>query len=288
MNGQGNSGEKQEDIRFTEPQKTIAGRVIPLVEAFQRGVDKARGKALGEPKLSSCLPSWCHSIAERFAKTIFKSTIALDPKGQFDARNFGRIVGVLLRGLVFIYKEAEPLLRKEGLWEMDKEREEKIEKAMGTELVFPIVSEKVGRPVTNEDELTSVLEGEAGKRVGNLLEMVEKPLLHILGQSVRQQHQFLRGIPEGFISLLNSGGTFTGDRGRTNMYILLLMCWPEIAEMQKADRPKSRKHLLEWLEKIEGTAKEPVQLVVDEKTFYDLCDDIGLVMKQPGPPLKRG
>ena len=58
MNGQGKPSEKQDGTQFTASQKTTAGRIIPLVEAFARGFDKACGKALGEPKYSACLPGW--------------------------------------------------------------------------------------------------------------------------------------------------------------------------------------------------------------------------------------
>ena len=62
---------------------------------------------------------------------------------------------------------------------------------------------------------------------------------------------------------------------------MLLMLWPEIAEMQKSDPPKTCKFLLDWLEK-----QEAKQLVNDEKQFNGLCWEIGLVMAPPGHPRK--
>jgi hypothetical protein len=60
------------------------------------------------------------------------------------------------------------------------------------------------------------------------------------------------------------------------------MFWPEIAEMQKAEPPKTCRFLLDWLEKQEGK-----QFFEDEKQFYGLCGEIGLVMARPGHPRKE-
>ena len=61
---------------------------------------------------------------------------------------------------------------------------------------------------------------------------------------------------------------------------VLLTYWPEIEEMRQSQPPRTRKFLLEWLEKEEGK-----QLVRDEKVFYALCDDIGLDLTIPAIPL---
>ncbi len=109
-------GEKNGSAQAPRPSETIAGRLIPLIEAFDRAMKRAGGKQLGEPELSACLPTWVHNIAERLCKTILKYTLALEPKGQFNARNYGRMVGQLLRDAVFVLKDVETILRKEGLW----------------------------------------------------------------------------------------------------------------------------------------------------------------------------
>jgi hypothetical protein len=46
---------------------------------------------------------------------------------------------------------------------------------------------------------------------------------------------------------MDTEGQFTGDRGRTNLYINLLKHWTEIAAMQKAEPAKSRRDLQQWL-----------------------------------------
>jgi hypothetical protein len=233
--------------QVTNPLGTIAGRLIPLMEAFWLAVNRARGQGSVEPEHSACLPPWCHRIADLFAKTVLKSLIALDPKGQFDARNFGRLTGFFLRAGVFVLKEIEPLLLKEGLLDLSKSEEKKIEEHLGLELLFRIASKALNRPIRNENQLFNQFGRYAEKGAVDWMKRNKTVLLHLWGQSVEQQHRFLCGIPEGFMTFLDTEGEFTGDRGRTALYMELLALWPEIVEMQKAEPPKSRRDLQRWL-----------------------------------------
>lgn len=263
------------------PLATIAGQAIPVVEAFWLAVNRARGQGSVEPELSVCLPPWCHNIADQFAKTVFKSMIGLDPKGQFDARNYGRMIGLILRAAVFVFKEVEPLLRKEGLWELSNSEQTKLKEVSGLELLFAVASKNWKVPIRNENQLLHQTERHVEKRALDLMEGLKTVLVHVWGQSIEEQHQFLCGIPEGFTTFLDGEGQFTGDRGRTKLYTALLALWPEIVEMQKAEPPKSRRDLQRWL------VDEKKVLMVDDDDWFDhLCDEIGLVMKGVGRKAK--
>ena len=261
-------------------EETIAGQGLIFFETFSRAVDRARGKTTDEPKFSACLPVWGHNIADNFAKTVFKTTVALDPKGQFDARSFGRMFGLLLRAGVFIGKEVEPLLKKDGLLDLSKTDEKKIEAAAGIEHLFPLVSQMLKRPIRNEHQLLSQGVRHMGKWATDLLKSHETLFLHLWKQSIEDQHKFLCGIPEGFVTFLDAEGQFTGDRGRTNLYINLLVNWREIAAMQKAEPAKSRRELQQWL-----IAEAKIPISNDEDWFDHLCDEIGLSMKGVGRPV---
>ena len=101
------------------PQHTISGRVIPLGEAMHRAVLKATNQPLQEPQLSACLPPWVHSICDELTKTAFKSLVETAPRdNKFVARDYGRIIGILLRGVVFYFKEVPALLKKDGLLDL--------------------------------------------------------------------------------------------------------------------------------------------------------------------------
>jgi hypothetical protein len=263
--------------QVTNPLGTIAGQAIPVLEAFWLAFNRARDQGSVEAEQSACLPAWCHHIADQFAKTVFKSMIGLDPKGQFDARNFGRMIGLMLRAGVFVFKEIEPLLRKEGLWDLSKGEERRLKEISGLELLFPIASKNWKLPIRNENQLLHQTERHVEKRALNLMESVRTVLAHLWGQSIEEQHQFLCGIPEGFTTFLDGEGQFTGDRGRTKLYLALLALWPEILEMQKAEPPKSRRDLQQWL-----IAEKQVSMVDNPDWFDHLCDEIGLVMKGVG------
>jgi hypothetical protein len=253
-----------------------------LIEAFTRAIEKARGKTLEEPKLSACLPVWGHNIADMFAKTIFKTMIALDPKEQFDARNLGRMIGIFIRAGVFVGKEVEPLLKNDGLLDLSKTQKKKIEDAAGIEHLFPVASKILNRPIRNENQLINQGGRYAKTWVVNQLKSQQILLLHLWNQSIKVQHEFLCGIPEGFVTFLDTEGQFTGDRGRTNLYINLLVNWREIAAMQQAEPAKSRRDLQQWL-----IAEAKIPISNDEAWFDHLCDEIGLSMKCVGRPASR-
>jgi hypothetical protein len=99
-------------------------------------------------------------------------------------------------------------------------------------------------------------------------------LLHLWNQTIEVQHEFLCGIPEGFVTFLDTEGQFAGDRRRTNLYINLLVNWREIAVMQKAEPPKSRRDLQQWL-----IVEAKIPMSRDADWFDHLCDEIGLSMK---------
>ena len=83
------------------------------------------------------------------------------------------------------------------------------------------------------------------------------------------------------MTFMDTEGQFTGDRGRTNLYLNLLAHWREIAAMQRAEPPKSRRDLQQWL-----ITEAKIPISNDEDWFDHLCDEIGLVMKGVGRPVK--
>jgi hypothetical protein len=263
------------------PQHTITGRVIPLCEAMHRAILKASDRPLEEPRHSVCLPDWVHKLCDELTKTIFKGMIESDPReNKFVARDYGRIVGFILRGVVFYVKEVPALLKDDGLLDLTDERAEKLKKEAGLPMLFAMASQTFQKPIANEEALIQ----EGGERVKEKGEELLKGFFligrHLLNQPIEEQHEFLCGIPEGFVSFLNNQGEFAGKRRMFEIFLLLAMHWPEIAEMQKEQPAKTRKYLLEWLEKEEGK-----QLVEDAKVFYAICDDIGLDMAPPGHPV---
>ena len=238
----------------TTEQHSISGRLIPLGEALLLAVERAGGQPVQEPRYSQVLPAWGHNLCAKLTTTIFRNMVEIAPKdNQFVARHYGQLIGVLLRAAVFFLKDAPALLKREGLWDLTKEQEAKLDKMSGLPLLFSVASEKFQKPVSNGDQLVEVGLENAGEKATHLAGGFFLVLRYLLDRPVQEQYEFLRGIPEGFKAFLNFKGEFVGDKRRLENYVLLAMYWPEIAEMQKEQPPKTRKLLLEWLEKQEGT-----------------------------------
>jgi len=262
-------------------QNTIAGRLIPLLEAFEIAIKKAANQPLPQKNHSAQLPIWCHSICDQFTKTIFKYVVELAPQGKFDPRSYGRRVGMLIRGAAFFFKEASAQMKREGLLDLSPEQEQKLEKMAGLDVVFRAASERWQKPIRNEDELVEAGQVQLESFTQNLIGSAFGMMKRLAGGSVKEQHEFLCGIPEGFLALLDDEGDFVVRKNRHEIYLLLLLDWPEIAEMQRTQPPKTRRDLLEWLEEREGR-----QLVADPKQFFELCADIELDLAPPGRPTK--
>jgi hypothetical protein len=239
------------------------------------------GRPLPQPTLSGVLPDWCHNIADKIVLTTLKRLVGLAPGGKFEARNAGRIAGVLLRQAVFLLKDVPGQLKREGLLDLSPEKEEKVQAMIDRDAILSFASAKMGKPISSEEELWQVGSVELGKMVCHSVGAWLKIGRYLLTRPVAEQYEFLCGLPEGFSLFLNVDGEYAGKTQRTELYSLLLIYWPEIAEMQKADPPKSCKLLLIWLEEQDGT-----RLVEDERQFLELCGDIGLVMAAPGHPHK--
>jgi hypothetical protein len=252
-----------------------------MCEALHRALLRARGKPIGPAALSKAMPEWCHNIADKLVLTVLKGVLDMDPQGKFEARNYGRMVGVLLRGVTYFVKEVPAELKREGLLDLSPEKKQKLQTMLDIPAILAFASNKLARPIANEDELMQAGSAELERRADVQVEFLLTVGRYLLNRPVAEQHEFLCGIPEGFILFLNKDGGYTGQRRRTELYLMLMMLWPEITEMQKSDPPKTCKFLLDWLEK--GEAK---QLVGDEKQFYGLCGEIGLVMAPPGHPRK--
>jgi hypothetical protein len=263
-------------------EHTLAGRLAPLAEALYHSVMKAGGQPVAQAKYSTQLPTWCQNICDQFTKSVFRGLVDATPKDKtFNARNYGRMVGMLLRGATFWWKDVPTQLKQDGFNDLSPEREEKLDKIAGLRLLLPIASEQFKTTITNEEELLKVGQAQLEAKAGELMSGGLEILKFLVNQPVAEQHKFLCGIPEGFIMFLNNQADLTGKRGRSEMFMLLIGYWPEIVEMQKAQPPKNRRDLLEWLEKQEGR-----QLFEDPKTFYELCGDIDLDLAPPGHPSK--
>ena len=103
----------------------------------------------------------------------------------------------------------------------------------------------------------------------------------VQGMTSSEQSEYMKGWQTGHSGLLDEGGNLVGNQ-RTELYLLLLARWPQVEAMQRSDPPSTRKDLFELIESEIGRNRAGTL-----KRFERLCEDIGLVMKVPGPPKKK-
>jgi hypothetical protein len=262
-------------------EHTLAGRLIPLLETFNLAIERCAKRPVPDAIYSKAVPAWCHTIADQLAKTIFKDLVDSAPQREFHPRKFGRIVGMLLRSAVFVFKDAPAQLEQAGLVNLSPAQKRKLESLAGYELLFKIASERFGGSINTKAKLVKAGKLEMDKQKAKLSGALMVTLLHLVKGPVELQYEFLCGIPEGFVGTVDTKGDFARRSLRFELYVTLLMYWPEIAEMQKAQPPVTRRDLLEWLNKEEGR-----EIVQSQKQCNDLCDDIGLTLSPPGHPRK--
>lgn len=254
-----------------------------MAEAFRLAIARAAKQPASTPRYAHNFPDWGHKAADELTKTIFKGIVRMAPiendSPKILAHKAGKLLGFLIRAAVFYWKEVPAQIERDGLNKLTTAQEEKLEKIAGLELLLPQASELAGRPITGKAELVTFSRRWIMNFVMRLVRINLALMKLILHRSSEEIFEFLSGIPKGFKAFLKTDGEFAGKGKRTEIYVVLLTCWPEIEEMRLSQSPRTRKHLLEWLEKEEGK-----QLCVDPKVFYELCGDIGLDLAPPGHP----
>jgi hypothetical protein len=262
------------------PQHTLFGRVPPVMEAMHLAVLRASEQPTPPAQLANAAPPWVHNVANELTCTVFKGIVNMAPVGnKYQARKAGQITGLLIRAAIFWCKEAAVIWEREGLTKLTPERERKLEKFTGWEVGCAQASKLAGRPITTKAQAMKFLKD----RITRFALRTGKLGLNLTWFAVRQPvsevAEFIAGLYDGFKCFLNDDGDFAKTGKRTEIFIVLVMYWPEIEEMRQAKPPVTRKFLLDWLEKQEGK-----QLAESDKIFSALCDDISLDMAPPGHP----
>jgi hypothetical protein len=264
------------------PQHTLVGRIAPMCEAFRLAIHRAVNRPPFPTRYVHTFPEWGHNVTDELTKTVFKGLVGMAPSGnQISAFKIGQLTGFFIRAAIFYWKEAPAQLERDGLNKLTPEQEQKLEKALGWELLLPEASELAGRSIRGKDELIKFHRQRILRSATNLIRCNLRLINYILHRPLEEIFQFLSGLPKGFKAFLKTDGEFAGKNKRTEIFLLLLMYWPEIEEMRQSKPDKTRKYLLDWLEKQEGR-----ELVSDDKIFFAICDDIDLDLTIPGHPFK--
>ena len=256
---------------------TIFERLMDLKSSFR--------EALGvEPmpfwKRSEKEPEWVRNISIRLKKTIFKSIMKLRPNGQVNWRNYGRCIGLLERYKTFQEHDVPRMLGKNELDEISEDERSRLQAQLGDEQARQYYLKILGRPGDDKATLDEVVELVGKRETERLNKIRETAFFFVAQQSAKDTKLFLRGVSEGYSMFLNEEGGFSGDDRRANVYLELLSAEHEIEKMRRKLPAISRADLRMELK------KSPDFEDRGPAWFNDVCDEINLSMKGPGPAHK--
>jgi hypothetical protein len=264
----------------TGSQHTLSGRFVPVMDAMRLAISRAAEQPVPAVKFANELPKWGHNIGDELTCTVFKGIVNMAPQGgKHHGRKSGQMVGLLIRAVLFFWKDIQSQSRRDGLDRLTPGQKKKRDKAAGWEVAMAQASQLAGRPIKTKAQLATFWTGRLRQFVSRSVKAGWRLTKYALQQPAEEVFQFLSGVPEGFKCFLRTDGEFAKTGKRTEMFFTLLIYWPEIEEMRRAQPPVTRKFLLNWLQKQEGKT-----LCESEFIFYSICDDIGLDMAPPGHP----
>ena len=215
-----------------------------------------------------CLPDYCYNIFEKIRRTFFKAfpnfgeTITLTGDSEalkacktiedakrvvkIDWVRLGTVIGIGIRGMRFVEKEAENTLKREGVWGLvpkngvaglalvfDQSRLKKMSKACGTQ--------DVGRG------LEQILKENTAPHIENMPGMIQTlcQLAYQWGSDALAKLN--EGVAIGLKEFLDEEGQPVNESVRSNIYEFLLLAWPEIKEMLEAKPKKTVGDLHKWM-----------------------------------------
>ena len=236
-----------------------------------------------DPELSiSPLPDWAKKIMAQFGKTILKPLSKLRPSKKTTCQDYGKMIGIVSRGITFYSEDAWKIIEDEGLDEISNEDWEKIQPR---EQLRAHIVKQLGRLVADTETLEDLEAELIERRIKQMEEIRTRAFQFMSQRSAKDNAMFHKGMAQGYEMFLDEDGQFCGDRGRTEIYMELLSSLHEIEKMRRMLPPRNDSDLYEHLKpwyrfsngREEGTA-----------WLRKVCDDISLYMtgkrgRPPGP-----
>jgi hypothetical protein len=239
------------------------------------------------------LPDYCYFILELFRRTIFKGLSApsevFRPAGngaglKLEWQRIGMAIGIGMRGLQYFGPEMEGQVEDlaSHLEKLSPEEAEQIAKMFASSKFI----EDTAKHLEIEPNLDAIL-----KHLEPLADQCEQNLRK--GETTLNQkafeagpeslQTFKSGIGIGIGAFLTPEGKLRGE-GKLKMaetYWTLLLTWPEIGEMLRAQPPKRMEDLWDWLTPFSYAGWIEIQ---DLDQLVSLCREIKLKLKKPGAP----
>jgi len=251
------------------------------------------------------LPDYCYHIFELQRRTIYKlfspisevvkfknkreqskaKTIAGAKRAMdIDWEKLGAVFSMGERCQSFFDKEVDVFLEKDGLTKLKKRHEAELYRMMfgdaWLEQRLAQIKEK-----NNCKTAMGAIQKELSKMENTTKKVVAEWHQKAVEWDVDAVTKYHTGVAKGSCGFLNKKGEMVGEKKLKlrRTYEMLLLAWPEVDEMLKANPPKTRNHLWEWLKKFSHVYWIEIQ---DLEQLNRLCNEIKLRLKKPGAPRK--
>jgi hypothetical protein len=198
-----------------------------------------------DPELSiSPLPDWAKKIMAQFGKTILKPLSKLRPSKKTTCQDYGKMIGIVSRGITFYSEDAWKIIEDEGLDEISNEDWEKIQPR---EQLRAHIVKQLGRLVADTETLEDLEAELIERRIKQMEEIRTRAFQFMSQRSAKDNAMFHKGMAQGYEMFLDEDGQFCGDRGRTEIYMELLSSLHEIEKMRRMLPPRNDSDLYEHL-----------------------------------------
>jgi hypothetical protein len=109
--------------------------LLEFMASFHVEANKLFGiKTKIDPELTvHPLPNWGKAIMTQFGKTIMKPILKLRPTKKTTCEDYGKIIGVINRGITFFRQDTKKLFEAEGLDKISEEQWELIQPMISLE-----------------------------------------------------------------------------------------------------------------------------------------------------------
>ena len=173
-----------------------------------------------------------------------------------------------------------PRILEAEFGDLTEEEWQRIEPQLGLDKLRVELIKALNRPVSDDEPLEKLCEEVLERQWKHFEMMRQNALCHVSQQDAKTTVLFYKGVAEGYTIFLDEDGHFSGDRGRTDIYLELIACQLEIEKMRRMLPAKSCDDLYNYL-------KQGVKFPTNGRAWlHDICDEIRLSMKSRGRPHK--
>jgi hypothetical protein len=235
------------------------------------------------------LPDYCYPILDVWRRTLFKNfpgmedIIYVSKKAgavngknakqivRMDWRCMGRVVSIGERGVQFYDLELIPMLKSDGLLDLNADDEKKVmAMVFGNRWLKPKLAKLLIHPHRFVKNFV-----EKCRSIYFKIKILEFSKWGRLAYQAgpKAVAEFKAGLAEGQMGFLNNDSQLVGESNGLNNYQFLLLAWPEIKEMLEREPLPTRTDVFNWTRPY---TKAGLCSFIDIDQFRDVCERIKL------------